>query len=52
MVRNKQYGYMVGYINGSFTETKLEDCIDNLKKVNPDGNFVRRARELGVSFGD
>jgi len=52
MVRNKQYGYMVGYINGSFTQTKLEDCIDNLKKVNPDGNFVKRARELGVSFGD
>ena len=52
MVRNKQYGYMVGYINGRFTETKLEDCIDNLKKVNPEGNFVKRARELGVSFGD
>lgn len=52
MVRNNRYGYMVGYINGSFTETRLEDCINNLKKVNPDGNFVRRARELGVSFGD
>jgi 6-phosphofructokinase 1 len=52
MVRDKRYGFMVGYINGVFTQSKLEECIDDLKKVDPNGNFVKRARELGISFGD
>ena len=52
MVREKKYGKMVGYTNGSFMESSITDCLKELKLVNPNGDFVMRARELGISFGD
>jgi 6-phosphofructokinase 1 len=52
MVREKKYGQMVGYTNGSFMESSIVDCLKQLKLVDPKGDFVERARELGVSFGD
>jgi 6-phosphofructokinase 1 len=52
MVKERKYGEMVGYVNGSFTSSPITECLKQLKLVNPKGDFVERARELGVSFGD
>ena len=52
LVREKKYGQMVGYVNGSFTESPILECLKELKLVDQKGVFVERARELGIGFGD
>jgi 6-phosphofructokinase 1 len=52
LVKDQKYGTLVGYIDGNFTYSNIENCIKSLKTVDPHSHFVKQIRKLGVSFGD
>lgn len=43
-------GKMVALKSGRVVSVPLADAIANLKKVNPEGQLVRTARDIGISF--
>ena len=43
-------GKMVALQSGRITNVPLVDAIANIKSVNPDGQLVRTARDIGISF--
>jgi 6-phosphofructokinase 1 len=47
-----RWGTMVAYDPPDMTAVPLEAALASLKKVPLDGDTVRTARELGISFGD
>ncbi len=49
---NKQFGVMIGMINGVTMPIPLQDCAGQLKKVPVDCQEIQAARAIGVSFGD
>lgn len=52
LIMNKDYGYMVGIVNGKVKKVPLEDCAGKLKTVSPDAQEVQDAKRMGISFGD
>ena len=42
---------MAAFRDFKITEVKIADAISNLKLVNPQGEEVRAALEVGMSFG-
>lgn len=46
------YGQMVALINNKMSYVPLEDVIGNNKNVDPSCEFVKVAKNIGVSFGD
>jgi len=52
MVRERRYSQMVGFVDGVFGSSPIENSLKEIKLVDPQGDFVARARQLGVSFGD
>lgn len=46
------FGRMVCLRGTSISTVSLEEAVGQLKKVDPDGELVRAARAIGVSFGD
>jgi 6-phosphofructokinase 1 len=51
LVAQKKYGEMVSYQPPVITSVPLEKAISNLKLVDPEGEFVKIAEGMGVSFG-
>jgi 6-phosphofructokinase 1 len=51
MVAQKKYGEMVSYQPPMVTSVPLETAISDLKRVDPDGELVKIAEGIGVSFG-
>ena len=55
---NGNFGKMVSMQNNQLTAVDLEDVInsatmiDNQRRVDPDGELVNLARDMGISFGD
>jgi ATP-dependent phosphofructokinase / diphosphate-dependent phosphofructokinase len=47
-----EFGQMVAFTGPQVGSIKISDAVGKLKIVRPDGNFVRTARALGISFGD
>ena len=47
-----RWGTMVAYDPPDMTAVPLEAAVASLKRVPLDGDTVRTARELGISFGD
>jgi 6-phosphofructokinase 1 len=47
-----QWGTMVAYGSPEMTAVPLEEAVATVKRVPVDGETVRTARELGISFGD
>ena len=47
-----KYGFMVSQKKGKMCRVPLKDVAGKLKYVDPDGEMVREARDLGISFGD
>jgi phosphofructokinase-like protein len=47
-----RWGTMVAYDPPDMVAVPLEDAVASLKRVPLDGDTVRTARELGISFGD
>ncbi|MBI4504112.1 MAG: ATP-dependent 6-phosphofructokinase [Chloroflexi bacterium] len=46
------WGRMVALQGGEIVDVALEDAVGQLKSVPPNGELVRTARAMGVSFGD
>jgi 6-phosphofructokinase 1 len=47
---NGQTGNMVALKSGEVVTVPLSDAIANLKRVNIEGQLVRTARDIGISF--
>src|SRR5581483_3520218 len=52
LVASGGFGRMVCLRNGKVESVDIADAIGHLKTVEPDGEMVRTARALGISFGD
>jgi ATP-dependent phosphofructokinase / diphosphate-dependent phosphofructokinase len=52
LVATGDFGKMVAFTGSQVGAIKISDAVGKLKTVRPDGNLVRTARALGVSFGD
>lgn len=48
----QKFGNMVVIKGNEMSYTPLEDVIGQNKAVDPDGTYVKTARNLGISFGD
>ncbi len=51
LIAQKKYGEMVSYQPPAITSVPLEKAISNLKLVDPEGELVKTAEGMGVSFG-
>lgn len=47
-----EFGFMVAQRDGKMCRVPLEEVASKLKYVDPEGDLVREARALGISFGD
>ncbi|MBR7083624.1 MAG: 6-phosphofructokinase, partial [Oscillospiraceae bacterium] len=52
LIAQEKFGRTVAYVNGQVTSNKLEDIAGKKKLVDPKGQEVQTARDLGISFGD
>lgn len=52
LVAEEKYGRTVAIVDGKVTSNKLADIAGKKKLVDPDGQLVQMARELGISFGE
>jgi 6-phosphofructokinase 1 len=51
LIAKKKFGEMVSYQPPNITSVPLEKAISNLRLVDPEGDLVKMAQGLGVSFG-
>lgn len=51
-IREERYGVMCAVVNGDIVPVPLEEVAGKLKKVPPDCQAIRRAKEIGMRFGD
>ena len=52
LIMEGQFGYMVGIINNKTKKVPLKDVAGKLKVVEPNDQFVKEAKLMGISFGD
>ena len=52
LILEGQFGYMVGIINNKTKKVPLKDVAGKLKMVEPNDQFVKEAKMMGISFGD
>lgn len=52
LIRNQDYGKMVGMKNGEIVSVSLEDAASRTKFMPPDHPLIQTARDVGVFFGD
>lgn len=52
LIADEQYGYMVALRPPDTTAVKITDAIGRLRQVPTDGDIVRTAHALGISFGE
>ncbi len=52
LIAEKEYGYMVALHPPDTSAVKLSEAVGRLRTVPPNGDLVRTARALGISFGD
>ena len=52
LIMDKQYGCMVGIVNGDTKAIPLGESAGILKTVSPDAQEVQEAKRIGISFGD
>jgi 6-phosphofructokinase 1 len=51
LIAEGKFGHMVSYKPPAITSVPLEKAIAKLKLVNPEGEAVKAAESIGVSFG-
>lgn len=51
LVKAEKFGHMVCYRGGEIRSIPIADAIGGFKSVDPDGDGVRTAEALGISFG-
>ena len=47
-----EFGKMVSLNGDSIVTVSIQDAIEDLKKIDPNGEIVRAAKAVGISFGD
>ena len=52
MINNEEYGAMVNISEGTIGTVSLEEVIGQQKLVDPQGEFVQMAKNIGIFFGD
>ena len=52
LIIKKQYGYMVGIVNGETVPVPLSEVAGKLKMVDPNSGIIEEAKMIGISFGD
>lgn len=52
LIKEGVYGYMVALEHDQITKVPLADVAGKLKTVDPDCDFIREAKSVGISFGD
>ncbi|HAJ96121.1 MAG TPA: 6-phosphofructokinase [Ruminococcus sp.] len=52
LIADEKFGRTVAMVDGKVTSNKLEDIAGKKKLVDPNGQQVQTARDLGISFGD
>jgi len=52
LIAEEKFGRTVAYVDGKVTANKLEDIAGKKKLVDPKGQEVQTARDLGISFGN
>ena len=52
LIAADDFGKMVAFVGPHVGAVKISDAIGRLKTVPADGNLLRTARALGISFGD
>ena len=52
LIKNKQYGQMVGIRNGAIVSVPLSDAASRTKFMSPDDPLIQVARDVGIFFGD
>jgi ATP-dependent phosphofructokinase / diphosphate-dependent phosphofructokinase len=52
LIANDDFGKMVALRGDKIVSVAIRDAIANMKCVDPEGELVRTARSVGVSFGD
>ncbi|MDJ0521041.1 MAG: ATP-dependent 6-phosphofructokinase [Planctomycetota bacterium] len=50
LVDDEAFGNMVAYKSGVMSHTALEEVTQGVRYVSPDGDLVRAARDMGVTF--
>jgi 6-phosphofructokinase 1 len=52
MIAERSFGRLVIYTGHAIDSVPLIQAVDRIRTVDPSGDLVRAAREMGVSFGD
>lgn len=52
LIQRGEYGCMVAFKDNQITKVPLEEVAGRLKTVDPDSDFIREAKLVGISFGD
>lgn len=52
LIRDGCFGHMVSYQSYQVGSVPIEEAVEKLKLVDPDGEVVGTARAVGISFGD
>lgn len=52
LIKDNEYGCMVALANNQITKVSLAEVAGKLKTVDPDSDFIKEAKSVGISFGD
>ena len=52
LILNKEYGYMVGIVDGDTKKVPLSEVAGKLKYVDPKCQMIKDAKTIGISFGE
>ena len=52
LILNKEYGYMVGIVDGDTQKVPLSEVAGKLKYVDPECQMIKDAKTIGISFGE
>ena len=52
LILNKEYGYMVGIVDGDTQKFPISELAGKLKYVDPECQMIKDAKTIGISFGE
>ena len=52
LILNKEYGYMVGIVDGDTKKVPFSEVAGKLKYVDPKCQMIKDAKTIGISFGE
>jgi 6-phosphofructokinase 1 len=51
LIQEKKFGHMVSYLNYQTGVVTIKEAVDQIKHVPPEGQVVKTAQAVGISFG-